>query len=102
MGWDISYHPIDEEQMKAWYFDVLEEKALVNTLASQHGIEDFYQQKYIDTINVALETGSDDSFEHTHGYYMAVIQGFFEKYFWLKTFYIEINKTLVFFGDNLW
>lgn len=96
MGWDISYHPIDEEQMKAWYFDVLEKKALVNTLASQHGIEDFYQQKYIDTINVALETGSDDNFEHTHGYYIAVIQGFFEKYFYVRGGALSFAESDVF------
>lgn len=93
MGWDISYHPISEEQMKAWYFDVLEGKTLVTTLASQHDIEGFYQQKYTDTINVALETGADDIFEKTHGYYIAVIQGFFEKYFYVRGGALSFAET---------
>ncbi|WP_316809511.1 hypothetical protein [Pedobacter agri] len=84
MGWDISYHPISEEQMQTWYFDVLENKAQIADIASKNGIEEFYQQKYGDTINVALETKADDIFEHTHGYYVAVIQGFFEKYFYVR------------------
>ena len=93
MGWDISYHPIAEDQMKAWYFDVLEDKTLVTTLASQYGIEEFYQQKYTDTINVALETGADDIFEKTHGYYLAVIQGFFEKYFYVRGGALSFAET---------
>lgn len=84
MGWDISYHPISEAQMHAWYFDVLAGKTSVATLANQHDLEEFYQQKYVDTINVALETSSEDIFDKSHGYYIAVIQGFLEKYFYVR------------------
>lgn len=49
MGWDISYHPISEKQISEWYFDVLENQ-----------IEDFYKEKYKETIKIGLETKNED------------------------------------------
>ncbi|MEP0213947.1 MAG: hypothetical protein ABJD66_12065 [Cellulophaga sp.] len=84
MGWDISYHPINEKQINSWYFDVLDNQNLINTLAEEHSLDDFYKDKYIDIIKVALETSKEDSFDMTHGYYVAVVQGFFNKYFYTR------------------
>ncbi|WP_425629118.1 hypothetical protein [Cellulophaga lytica] len=84
MGWDISYHPINEKQIKSWYFDVMDNQNLINTLAEEHSLDDFYKEKYIDTIKVALETNKEDSFDTTHGFYVAVIQGFFSKFFYTR------------------
>lgn len=84
MGWDISYHPIAEDQIKEWYFDVLLDQARLQKNADRYGIEPFYKQKYVDTIKVALETAPDAVFDTAHGYYIAVIQGFFNKYFYIR------------------
>ncbi len=84
MGWDISYHPISEEQIKSWYFDVLEDKNAIELLSQQYSLDDFYKQKYLDTIDVALKTDAGGIFDKTHGYYIAVVQGFFEKYFYVR------------------
>ena len=61
MGYDVSFHPISPEEMRKWYFTPLtwiqqgqEEKALA--LAAQHGMEDFYAEKYLDTLRVGAET----------------------------------------------
>ena len=57
MGYDVSFHPISPEEMQKWYFTPLtwvqqgqEEKVLA--LAAQHGIEDFYAEKYLNTLQV--------------------------------------------------
>ncbi len=84
MGWDISYHPISEEQINEWYFNVLEDQNLIERLSSENGIEEFYKEKYIETIAVALETEKNDIFDKTHGYYIAVVQGFFQEYFYTR------------------
>ncbi len=58
MGYDVSFHPISPDEIQEWYFTPLtwiqqgqEEKVLA--LAAQHGIEDFYAEKYLDTLRVS-------------------------------------------------
>ena len=60
MGYDVSFHPISPEEMREWYFTPLtwiqqgqEEKVLA--LAAQHGMEDFYAEKYLNTLRVGLK-----------------------------------------------
>ncbi len=84
MGWDISYHPISEKQINEWYFDVHKNIHLIEKLSIENNIEDFYKEKYIETINAGLETKKDAIFDKTHGYYIAVIQGFFQKFFYTR------------------
>ena len=84
MGFDISYHPINESEIKRWYFDVLDNTSLIDELGEEYNIEDFYVQKYKDTIDVALNTDESENFEPTHGYFLAVVQGFFRKYFYIR------------------
>ena len=81
MGYDVSFHPISPDEIQEWYFTPLtwiqqgqEEKVLA--LATQYGIEDFYAEKYLDTLRVGAGTESDELFDKSHGFYIAVIQGF--------------------------
>lgn len=53
-------------------------------LAAQYGIEDFYAEKYLDTLRVGAETESDELFDKSHGFYIAVIQGFFREYYYTR------------------
>ena len=89
MGYDVSFHPISPEEMREWYFTPLswvqqgqEEKVLA--LAAQHGMEDFYAEKYLDTLRVGAGTESDELFDKSHGFYIAVIQGFFRDYYYTR------------------
>ena len=89
MGYDVSFHPISPEEMQKWYFTPLtwvqqgqEEKVLA--LAVQHGIEDFYAEKYLDTLRVGAGTEPDELFDKSHGFYIAVIQGFFRDYYYTR------------------
>ena len=89
MGYDVSFHPISPDEIQEWYFTSLtwiqqgqEEKVLA--LAAQNGIEDFYAEKYLDTLRVGAETESNDLFDKSHGFYIAVIQGFFRDYYYTR------------------
>ena len=89
MGYDVSFHPISPEEMQEWYFTPLtwiqqgqEEKVLA--LAAQYGIEDFYAEKYLDTLRVGEKTEPDELFDKSHGFYIAVIQGFFREYYYTR------------------
>ena len=53
-------------------------------LAARHGMEDFYAEKYLDTLRVGAETESDELFDKSHGFYIAVIQGFFRDYYYTR------------------
>ena len=46
MGWDISYHPISEQQMQEWYFDVLDNPERIEQVIRRSGMEEFYAAKY--------------------------------------------------------
>ena len=89
MGYDVSFHPISPEEIQEWYFTPLtwiqqgqEEKVLA--LAAQYGIEDFYTEKYLDTLRVGEKTEPDELFDKSHGFYIAVIQGFFREYYYTR------------------
>jgi hypothetical protein len=84
MGFDISYHPIKKEEIKEWYFDALKDASSISKTAQQFNIDDFYQQKYIDIIQIALQTQPSETFETTHGYYIANIQGICRTYFYTR------------------
>ena len=89
MGYDVSFHPISPEEMREWYFAPLtwvqqgqEEKVLA--LAAQHGMEDFYAEKYLNTLRVGAGTEPGELFDKSHGFYIAVIQGFFRDYYYTR------------------
>ena len=89
MGYDVSFHPISPDEIQEWYFTPLtwiqqgqEEKVLA--LAAQYGIEDFYTEKYLDTLRVGEKTEPDELFDKSHGFYIAVIQGFFREYYYTR------------------
>ena len=102
MGFDISYHPISKAQMKLWYFERLHEVEnenydMIHKLGRESGVEECFIEKYIETMKVAIED-KQDIFGKTHIYYLAVVQGFFQKYFYTRgtpiSFLIEENPDI--------
>lgn len=100
MGFDITYHPIKEEEIFKWYFNALkdeniEEKA--RETAKPYDIDEFYVEKYIDVLKVGIDVNDEEIFDKTHGFYTAVIQGFFRKYFYIRggafSFLIEKDSS---------
>jgi hypothetical protein len=90
MGYDISYHPITEAEIKQWYWELdftkIAEKdySAVKDLAGPYNMDEFYQEKYTDLLDTVADIKPNEAFEHTHGYYIAAIQGFFRKYFYTR------------------
>lgn len=103
MGFDISYHPIKLAQMQEWYFNRLDEVkngdfSKLQEIAQNANIDEFYINKYIDTMKVAAKTGPEENFEKTHVFFMAVVQGFFLPYYYNRgtgfSFLIEENPDM--------
>ena len=85
MGFDVTFHPISPKEMKDWYFTPLEwvkqgQEEKVLALAAQHGIEGFYAEQYLNTLRVGAKTEDSELFDKSHGFYIAVIQGYFRDY----------------------
>jgi len=94
MGYDVSWHPITEEQIQKWYFDVLEKSALADKLkvrvpadqleheSQREEFESFYLDKYKTTLKTVMNM--EGSFSRTHAYCIAVTQGSFEEFFYTR------------------
>jgi len=93
MDFSISYHPISEAQMQEWYFDVFEDMGAANDLKvripqeqlKDHKLEEletYYQDKYKAMIKRSRELDYDD-FNKWHAYFIAIVQGFFEKFYFV-------------------
>jgi hypothetical protein len=102
MGYDASYHPISEEEIYEWYFSKVADLKNGSTeaagaLAKKQGIDDFYVNKYLNVLSTGAKTEPTKSFEKTHGFFVAVTQGFFRKYFYTRgalfTTLIENNSA---------
>ena len=94
MDYSVSYHPITKEQMKEWYFDVFEDIGAAADLKqkipekqlkrhSLDELETYYTAKYIDMIKRS-RTLDYDSFNKWHGYFIAIVQGFFETFYFVQ------------------
>jgi len=93
MDLSVSYHPISKEQMREWYFDAFEDIGVAETLKvripqeqlKDHSLEDleaYYSDKYKSMIKRSRELDYDN-FNKWHAYFIALTQGFFEKFFFV-------------------
>ena len=73
MGYDISYHPVSEQQIHTWYFDKLKYPERAKPLAEAHGVEEFYWKQYEETVRAGLSADPDVSFDQTHGHFIATV-----------------------------
>ena len=94
MDYSISYHPISQTQMSEWYFDVFEDMGAASDLKlripkeqlKEHKLEDveaFYMDKYKEMIKRSRELDYT-SFNKWHAYFIAIVQGFFEKFYFVQ------------------
>ncbi len=108
MGYDVSYHPITEDQIHEFYFNVLEDISLADNLkvrvpndqlkdeSQREDFEQFYLDKYKETIRTSQEMDYDD-FGTTHAFNIAVVQGFFEEFFYTRGSAISFIESDDFF-----
>lgn len=89
MGYDITYHPIKLEQMDEWYFSRLDEMKQGDysktwEMAQKANMHEFYIDKYLDVMKEAVNIEPDLTFEITHGFNIAVVQGFFLPHYYVR------------------
>jgi len=93
MDLSVSYHPITKEQMREWYFDTFEDIGNANALElripkeqlKKHTLEDletYYKDKYTTIMKRSRELDYDN-FNQWHAYFIAIAQGFFEKFYFV-------------------
>ena len=89
MGYDISYHAIGKDEISQWYFEPLKlaqkgDFESIAQIAREAGMDEFYAEKYADGFRSALQYGTQGIFNKTHGFHLAVAQGYFREYFYTR------------------
>lgn len=89
MGYDISYHAIGKDEISQWYFKPLKlaqkgDFEAIAQIAREAGVDEFYAEKYADGFRSALQYGTQGIFNKTHGFHIAVAQGYFREYFYTR------------------
>ena len=89
MGYDISYHAIGKDEISQWYFKPLKlaqkgDFEAIAKIAREVGMDEYYAEKYADGFRSALEYGTQGIFNKTHGFHIAVAQGYFREYFYTR------------------
>ncbi|WP_298082860.1 hypothetical protein [uncultured Campylobacter sp.] len=89
MGYDISYHAIGKDEISQWYFEPLKlaqrgDFEAIAKIAREAGMDKFYVEKYADGFRSALQYGTGGIFNKTHGFHLAVAQGYFREYFYTR------------------
>nr|WP_315110413.1 hypothetical protein [uncultured Campylobacter sp.] len=89
MGYDISYHAIGKDEISQWYFKPLKlaqkgDFEAIAKIARETGMDEFYVEKYADGFRSALQYGTQGIFNKTHGFHLAVAQGYFREYFYTR------------------
>ncbi len=89
MGYDISYHAIGKDEILQWYFKPLKlaqkgDFEAIAQIAREAQVDEFYAEKYADGFRSALQYGTQGIFNKTHGFHLAVAQGYFREYFYTR------------------
>ena len=89
MGYDISYHAIGKDEISQWYFEPLKlaqkgDFEAIAKIAREAGMDEFYAEKYAESFRSALQYGTQGIFNKTHGFHIAVAQGYFREYFYTR------------------
>ena len=89
MGYDISYHAIGKDEISQWYFEPLKlaqkgDFESIAQIAREVEMDEFYVEKYAESFRSALQCGTQGIFNKTHGFHLAVAQGYFREYFYTR------------------
>ena len=89
MGYDISYHAIGKDEISQWYFEPLKlaqkgDFEAIAKIAREVEMDEFYVEKYAESFHSALQYGTQGIFNKTHGFHLAVAQGYFREYFYTR------------------
>ncbi|PTA72210.1 MULTISPECIES: hypothetical protein [unclassified Stenotrophomonas] len=103
MGWDITYHPIADSEIRDIYFRALEDATLVNALQQQFRIEPFYMAQLQERIDEARSISTEVPFEKGHALYLAIVAGHLRRHHYLRgsalSFFIDDPVVARYFAD---
>ncbi|WP_414492462.1 hypothetical protein [Stenotrophomonas maltophilia] len=103
MGWDITYHPIADSEIRDIYFRALEDVTLVNALQQQFLIEPFYMEQLQERIEEARSISAEVPFEKGHALYLAIVAGHLRRHHYLRgsalSFFIDDPVVARYFAD---
>lgn len=90
---NISYHPISENEINDWYCNLEFQSILDNVYYDivQNGrkfqLDEESLKTYLAIMKMAAQNAKlKDNFDQAHGYNIALIQGLFREYFYVKNF----------------
>nr|WP_086940496.1 hypothetical protein [Thaumasiovibrio occultus] len=84
MGWDISYHPVGENDFRDIYCAGLADPEFYKTIATQFGLDDIYTEQLKLSFDEARALGLDVEFNKVHSYSMAIVSGYLRKYHYIR------------------
>jgi hypothetical protein len=84
MGWDVTYHPFSPEEVKSIYFQGVENSEHYKTLSKAFDLDENYAEVLRLYLEHAATFDATDSFETSHGFYMAIVAGILRKYWYLR------------------
>lgn len=90
MGYDITYHPVSEPELQAWYFNLDFEKirdkdySEIKPLVVQYQMNEESLAAFLTALEAGAGISLEESFELTHGYFAAVAAGCFRPYTYLR------------------
>lgn len=95
MGFDVTWHPINQVEMHQWYFERLEEARRGNyitamRLAGQYrmgqaaGDEEQCRRAYRGMLEQGAQMKQDDPFDKTHSFLLAMVQGMYRTYYYTR------------------
>lgn len=103
MGWDITYHPIADSEIRDIYFRALEDVTLVNALQQQFRVEPFYMEQLQERIDEARSINTEVPFEKGHALYLAIVAGHLRRHHYLRgsalSFFIDDPVVARYFAD---
>ena len=84
MGWDITYHPIAEDEIRSIYFAGIEDPLFYKTLLPRFGVDAFYAEQLRLRFDEARKIDDGVSFARGHAYYAAIICGFLRQHHYIR------------------
>ena len=83
MGYDVSYHPINESEIRQWYFDALKSAregdwSVAQRLTKEYGIEDFMRKNTSILLKSRLKPRTMRAFRRVMATYLLPCRDFLE------------------------
>ena len=103
MGWDITYHPIAEDEVRSIYFAGIEDPLFYKTLQQRFSVDAFYAEQLRIRFDEARKIDEGVSFARGHAYYVAVICGFLRQHHYIRgggfSFLLKDQLMMRYTGD---